>query len=107
MRRMHDVRARKLLSWSVTPPTYACRHVTAADVHTLLVIDRSGSMASQNIQPDNKDIRSHPRFSSGGLDNVLGVVYEAAYKYLKERSSKAPQDLISFLPFNEGTTVCL
>lgn len=83
---------------------FMCRHVTAADVHTMLVIDRSGSMGSTCIYPDNKDIRSHILFNTG-LDNVLGVVYEAAYKYLQERSAKAPQDVISFLPFNDRTSV--
>lgn len=78
--------------------------MTAADVHTMLVIDRSGSMGSTYIFPDNKDIRSHPQFTSE-LNNVLGVVYEAAYKYLLERSAKAPQDVISFLPFDTSTSV--
>lgn len=78
--------------------------MTAADVHTMLVIDRSGSMGSTSIYPDNKDIRTHPEFSPA-VDNVLGVVYEAGYKYLQERSSKAPQDLISFLPFDTQTNV--
>jgi hypothetical protein len=88
--------------------TFACprRHVTAAHVHTFMVIDRSGSMASKSIKPDNRVIRSHPQIH--GLDNVLGVVYEAAYKYICERSARAPQDLLTFLPFNDGAQVtCL
>jgi hypothetical protein len=56
-------------------------------------------MASAQVTPDNPDIRNHPDFHS--LDNVLGVVYEAAYKYLKERSARAPQDLATFIPFDD------
>jgi hypothetical protein len=52
-----------------------CRHVTAANVHTFMVIDRSKFMATANVTPDNAAIRLHPNFD--GLDNQLGVVYEA------------------------------
>jgi uncharacterized protein YegL len=80
-----------------------CRHITAANVHTFLVIDRSGSMAATSVTPDNHTIRSHSRFQD--LDNVLGVVYEAAYKYMCERSSRAPQDLVTFIPFDHEAHV--
>jgi hypothetical protein len=82
-----------------------CRHVTAASVHTFLVIDCSGSMAARSVTPDNHTIRSHPHFN--GLDNVLGVVYEAVYKYLCERSSRAPEDLLTFIPFSHHARVCI
>jgi hypothetical protein len=65
-----------------------------------MVIDRSGSMGSMTITPDNRDVRGHPKFD-GDLDNVLGVVYEAAYKYMTVRSARAPNDLLSFIPFND------
>lgn len=48
--------------------------------------------------PANRAIRRHPRFQ--GLDNVLGVVYEAAYKYILERSAHTMRDLATFIPFN-------
>lgn len=70
-------------------------------MHTLFVIDRSGSMCSSSIKPDSRDIRNHSRFS-GSLDNVLGVVYEAAYKYIMERASRAPRDVVTFVSFNDG-----
>jgi hypothetical protein len=82
---------------------FMCRHVTAANVHTFLVIDRSGSMAAASVTPDNHVIPSHRQFSR--LDNVLGVVYEAAYKYMSERASRAPQDLLTFIPFNHCSAV--
>lgn len=75
---------------------FVCRHVTAADMNTLM-LDRSVRMGSHTINPDNRDIRSHAYFNPN-LDNVLGVAYVAAYKYLQERSAKAPQDMISFIP---------
>jgi hypothetical protein len=57
-------------------------------------------MGSRSIVPDNRDIRGHPNFS--GFNNVLGVVYEAAYKYIQERAVKAPQDLVTFIPFDNS-----
>jgi hypothetical protein len=80
-----------------------CRHITAANVHTFLVIDRSSSMRARSVTPDNHTIRSHPQFHD--LDNVLGVVYEASYKYMCERSSRAPQDLVTFIPFDNQAHV--
>ena len=68
-----------------------------------MVIDRSGSMASRDVTPDNSAIRNSVHFA--GLDNVLGVVYEAAYKYLCERSARAPNDLMTFVPFDNYAQV--
>eukprot|EP00892_Ulva_mutabilis_P011345 jgi/Ulvmu1/8583/UM045_0026.1 len=83
-----------------------CKHVTASDVHTFLVIDRSGSMGSHTIRPDSNEIRHHPRFASGGeLDTVLGVVYEAAHKYILERTARAPRDLVTFIPFHSSADI--
>ena len=75
-----------------------CRHDTAANVHTWLVIDRSSSMSSRSVTPDSSVVRGHADFP--GLDNALGVVYEAAHRYLSERASRSPRDLITFVPFN-------
>ena len=83
----------------------ACRHLTAADVHTFFVIDRSSSMGSTSCTPDNeRGIRELPGFDED-LENVLGVVYEAAYKYMWARAQNAPHDLVTFLPFNDRAEV--
>lgn len=58
-------------------------------------------MRSQSILPDSRDIRGHASFSSHGLDNVMGVVYEAAYKYIMERAARAPRDVATFIPFDD------
>lgn len=77
-----------------------------SDVHTFFVIDRSGSMGSPTICPDSRDIREHARFlPNGDLDNVLGVVYEAANKYILERIARAPRDVATFIPFNDHAKV--
>ena len=81
-----------------------CRHVTAANVHTFMTIDRSGSMGSRSVTPDSAAIRTHPSFSAN-IDNVLGVVYEAAHKYMSERRVRAPQDRITFIPFDDSAHV--
>lgn len=82
------------------------RHVTVSDVHTFFVIDRSGSMGSTTICPDSNDIRDHGRFVPGGdLDTVLGVVYEAAHKYILERTVRAPRDIATFVPFNDSARI--
>lgn len=54
-------------------------------------------MSSRGVVPDSSAIRSSPSF--GQLDNVLGVVYEAALKYMSERKARAPTDLLTFVPF--------
>ena len=82
-----------------------CRHVTASDVHTFLVIDRSGSMGSMGIQPDSREVRKHKRFSPDDHDTVLGVVYEAVHKYVLERAARAPHDIVTFVPFNDTAIV--
>ena len=79
--------------------------MTASDVHTFLVIDRSGSMASQSIRPDSHNIRLHPHFQCGRVDNVLGVVYEAAHKYILERAARAPRDVVTFIPFDDHSHI--
>ena len=75
-----------------------CRHITAANVHTFLVIDRSSSMSSRGVVPDSRAIRGAGH-SFDQLDNVLGVVYEAALRYMSERKQRAPTDLLTFVPF--------
>ena len=57
-------------------------------------------MASRSVIPDNSAIRTHSQFN--GLDNVLGVVYEAAFKYLSERRVRGPNDLVTFIPFDDS-----
>jgi hypothetical protein len=69
-----------------------------------MVIDRSGSMGSGTVTPDNSAIRNHPQFN--GLDNVLGVVFEAAYKYICERCARSLDDLVTFIPFDDNVQVC-
>jgi hypothetical protein len=81
----------------------ACRHVAGGAVHTYLIIDRSSSMASRTITPDSPEIRSHQNIHY--LNNVLGVVHEASMKYIRERSSRAPSDLLTYIPFNHEAVV--
>lgn len=79
-----------------------CRHLTSADVHTFFLIDRSSSMGSTYCTPDNeRGIRELDGFNED-LENVLGVVYEATYKYMWARAQNAPHDLVAFLPFNDS-----
>lgn len=80
--------------------------MTVSDVHTFFVIDRSGSMGSTTICPDSRDIRDHGLFvPDGDLDTVLGVVYEASYKYILERTVRAPRDIATFIPFNDSARI--
>jgi hypothetical protein len=81
----------------------ACRHISGGAIHTYLIIDRSGSMASRSISPDTEEIRSHRNFCQ--LNNVLGVVHEASMKYIRERSSRAPSDLLTYIPFNHNAVI--
>lgn len=74
-------------------------------MHTLLVIDKSGSMRAQSIQPDSSDLRDREDFLDSGLDNALGVVYEAAYKYICERAARATRDVVTFIPFDDNAYV--
>lgn len=82
-----------------------CRHFNGSRTHTFLVIDRSGSMRSRVITPDSSDIREHEAFRHGRLDNVLGVVYEAAHKYVLERASKSHEELFTFIPFSSDAEI--
>ena len=60
-------------------------------------------MGSTFCTPDNeRGIRELPGFNED-LENVLGVVYEAAYKYMWARAQNAPHDLVTFLPFNDSS----
>jgi hypothetical protein len=63
-------------------------------------------MGAIHIQPKLKKIRKHPNFLRfGKLDNVLGVVHEATYKHIRERNSKSPQDLITYISFDDRAHV--
>jgi von Willebrand factor type A domain len=69
-----------------------------------MVIDRSSSMSSRSVTPDSSAIRTHGSFNAA-LDNVLGVVYEASHKYMCERRARSPQDLVTFIPFDNSAHV--
>lgn len=81
---------------------YVCKHnsSTYGWYHTILVIDRSGSMSSRRIKPVSPEVQSAIRHHRWPLDNVAGVVCEAALAYMRIRQSKNPRDLVSCVTFN-------
>lgn len=59
-------------------------------------------MESTYCTPDNERGIGELDGFNEDLENVLGVVYEAAYKYMWARTQNAPRDLVTFLPFNDS-----
>lgn len=82
---------------------YTCKHdsSTYGCYHTILVIDRSGSMDSTCILPVNPEVCATIRDTNLRLMNVAGVVCEAALAYMRNRQSRNCSDLVSCVTFNE------
>ncbi|KXZ54769.1 hypothetical protein GPECTOR_4g839 [Gonium pectorale] len=80
-----------------------CVHVGEYGYYaTSLIIDSSGSMSTSSARPSNPLVRGNPHFS--GLDNLLGVVYEAAYNYISMRSARSTSDLVTHIGFDDRAT---
>ena len=94
--------------------------------HTFLIIDRSGSMDCEDMQPEMRQVVQHPKFRvkvaadginyklrrntqasdpSLPLNNILGVVHEACYKYTSTRKAKEADDLVTYIAFNREAKV--
>lgn len=66
--------------------------------HVIFIIDRSGSMGSQDCRP------SLVKFSTYH-DNRLGCVYEAILRFIKTRMLSTLQDLVSVVLFDNSASV--
>lgn len=85
---------------------YACDHDSCyACFHSVLVIDRSGSMSDRQVQPTSPEVRQFMREHELLLDNVAGVACEAALAYMRTRQAKNSSDSLSCITFNRQTTV--
>eukprot|EP01024_Parvocaulis_polyphysoides_P069448 TRINITY_DN85034_c0_g1_i1.p2 TRINITY_DN85034_c0_g1~~TRINITY_DN85034_c0_g1_i1.p2 ORF type:complete len:246 (+),score=39.16 TRINITY_DN85034_c0_g1_i1:75-740(+) len=71
-----------------------------AGYSTYLIIDRSGGMGCEDTKPAFPQI-----INFGGLNNRIGVIYEAAIKYVKLRALYSPDDIVTFVPFNHEASV--
>eukprot|EP01103_Thecamoeba_quadrilineata_P018935 TRINITY_DN7477_c0_g1_i1.p1 TRINITY_DN7477_c0_g1~~TRINITY_DN7477_c0_g1_i1.p1 ORF type:complete len:2625 (-),score=455.21 TRINITY_DN7477_c0_g1_i1:64-7305(-) len=64
-------------------------------MHTLLLIDISGSMGAKDAQPSDMQRELKKR-----LPNRLGAVLEALSTYITQRVAANPEDLITIIPFS-------
>jgi len=67
-------------------------------LHTIFVIDVSGSMASQDARPE----KDHLKTGQKQHDNRLGAVIEGTEIYISKRKAISPGDLVSVIGFNSG-----
>lgn len=82
---------------------FACSHRTSQPVHTIFLIDMSGSMVSQDASPHMLPWRrTHP--------NRLGCALAAVQSFVERRAPQSPQDLISLVAFaydvRNGPALC-
>jgi len=77
---------------------FNCDHPVAGKYHIIFVIDRSGSMGTEDIVPQHVDIkRSH--------NNRLGCVYEACNRFIMNRLNSSQNDKISMILFESDARV--
>jgi hypothetical protein len=87
---------------------YACNHGSGYSCfHTALVIDRSGSMCSTDVRPANPEVRHAIAYNRYCLDNIAGVVCEAALAYMRTWQARSSTDRLSCITLNtQPTLVC-
>ncbi|KAL0244321.1 hypothetical protein GEMRC1_008405 [Eukaryota sp. GEM-RC1] len=71
---------------------FPCSHFKGGRFHTFFIFDNSGSMSSQSAVPTLPWITQR---------NKLGAVIEAIYHYTSKRVQQNPNDLFSFINFND------
>lgn len=72
---------------------FACRH-TLQPVHTIFLIDCSGSMGRHDVRPNRALWRAlHP--------NRLGCVLAAVESFVERRRGSGPDDQVSLIAFNK------
>ena len=79
---------------------FSCSHPTAGQYHTVFIIDRSGSMASQDARPTLTAI-AHQN------NNRLGCVYEAIVRFCRVRRAAGARDVVSVVLFNHAASIVL
>ncbi|KAF6266711.1 hypothetical protein COO60DRAFT_1632767 [Scenedesmus sp. NREL 46B-D3] len=85
---------------------YACDHGSGYSCfHTVLVIDRSGSMADRSVQPASPELRLAMQQHRFHLDNIAGVVCEAALAYMRTRQARSSSDRLSCITFDDQAHV--
>lgn len=72
---------------------FSCSHRTSLPVHTIFLIDKSGSMSYNDVVPETRPWRdSHP--------NRLGCALAAIQSFVEKRQHSSPDDKISLLAFD-------
>ena len=72
---------------------FSCTHRTSQPVHTIFVIDKSGSMSNSDVKPETLPWRrSHP--------NRLGCAMAAVQSFVEKRRHSSPDDKLSLLAFD-------
>ena len=74
---------------------FSCKHPMAC--HTIFIVDKSGSMEYNDIEPSIQTIKNNKNFN-----NRFGKLIENMDNYIKKRKSMCPEDVFSVVSFSDS-----
>eukprot|EP01106_Pelomyxa_sp_JSP_P016425 TRINITY_DN6118_c0_g1_i3.p1 TRINITY_DN6118_c0_g1~~TRINITY_DN6118_c0_g1_i3.p1 ORF type:complete len:1949 (+),score=173.31 TRINITY_DN6118_c0_g1_i3:435-6281(+) len=81
---------------------FSCRHQRNINAHTFMVLDKSGSMSTDDAVPKTDWLLAVPHFR-----NRLGTLLEAADNYVNLRLRYSPSDCVTIIFFDSNAkSVC-
>ena len=78
----------------------SCPHAKLIPYHTIFIIDKSDSMGSMDITPNNKKL-----YKNSDFNNRLGCVIEVINNYIKKRIEINKNDVFSLITFSTDATI--
>ena len=79
---------------------FKCHHPIPC--HTIFIIDKSGSMSREDIQPNLPNIRQNKNFN-----NRMGRLIESMNNYIIKRKKISQNDLFSVISFSDNAEIIL